>query len=81
MAQELYQVLQGELYTEFPKSVDPDSGVEWEQLPKIRKIIGGRGDGNSDIQVTKFFTRQRKIKPSRMFELFSKYCDIDVDQI
>ena len=49
MAQELYQVLQGKLYTEYPMSLDPDSRVEWEQLPKIRKIIGGGGDGNSDI--------------------------------
>ena len=58
MAQELYQVLQGKPYTEYPMSLDPDSRVEWEQLPKIRKIIGSSGDGNSDLQMTKFFTRQ-----------------------
>ena len=59
------------------------TGVDWEQLPKIKKIIRGSGDfsGNMDIQVTKFFTRQRKIKPSGMFELFSKYSDDDPDQV
>ena len=35
MAEELYQALQGEPYVEFPNRLDPDSGVEWDQLPKI----------------------------------------------
>ena len=76
MAEELYQALQGEPYVEFPNRLDPDSGVEWDQLPKIRKIIGGSGDacGSSDIQVTRFFNRQHKLKPSGMFKLFSKFC-------
>ena len=83
MAEELYQVVQGKPYIEFTKKLDPDSGVEWEQLPKIWKIIGGSGDasGNSDIQVTRFFNRQRKVKLSGMFDLFSKYCEGDLDQI
>ena len=37
MAEELYQALQGEPYVKFPKKLDPDSGVEWDQLPKIMK--------------------------------------------
>ena len=83
MAEELYQALQGEPYVEFPNRLDPDSGVEWDQLPKMRKIIGGSGDacGSSDIQVTRFFNRQHKLKPSGMFELFSKFCDDEPDQI
>ena len=83
MAEELYQALQGEPYVEFPNRLDPDSGVEWDQLPKIRKIIGGSGDacGSSDIQVTRFFNQQHKLKPSGMFELFSKFCDDEPDQI
>ena len=83
MAEELYQVIQGKPYIEFPKRLDPDSSVEWEQLPKIRKIIGGSGDacGSSDIQVTKFYNRQHKVKPSGMFELFSRNCDDDPDHI
>ena len=81
MAEELYQALQGEPYVEFPNRLDPDSGVEWDQLPKIRKIIAGSGCGSSDIQVTRFFNRQHKLKPSGMFELFSKFCDDEPDQI
>ena len=83
MAEELYQALQGEPYIKFPNRLDPDSGVEWDQLPKIRKIIGGSGDarGSSDIQVTRFFNRQHKLKPSGMFELFSKFCNDEPDQI
>ena len=83
MAEELYQALQGEPYVKFPNRLDPDSGVEWDQLLKIRKIIGGSGDacGSSDIQVTRFFKRQHKLKPSGMFELFSKFCDDEPDQI
>ena len=83
MAEELYQVLQGEPYIKFPNRLDPDSGVDWDQLPKICKIIGGSGDacGGSDIQVTRFFTWQHKLKPSGMFKLFSKYCDDEPDQI
>ena len=83
MAEELYQALQGEPYIEFPKRLDPDSGVEWDQLPKIQKIIGRSGDacGSLDIQVTKFFNRQHKVKQSGMFELLSNFCDDDPDLI
>ena len=83
MAKELYQALQGKPYIKFPNRLDPDSGVEWDQLPKIRKIIGGSGDacGSSDIQVTRFFNRQHKLKPSGMFKLFSKFCYDEPDQI
>ena len=83
MAEEIYQALQGEPYVEFPNRLDPDSGVEWDQLLKIRKIIGGSGDacGSSDIQVTGFFKQQHKLKPSGMFKLFSKFCDDEPDQI
>ena len=77
MIEELYQMIQGELYVELPNRLDPDSGVEWEQLPKIHRIIGG----NSDIHVTHFFNRQYKIKPTGMFKLFNKYCDAEPDQI
>ena len=83
MAEELYQALQGEPYVKFPNRLDPDSGVEWDQLPKICKIIGGSGDacGSSDIQVTRFFNQQHKLKPSGMFKLFSKFCNDEPDQI
>ena len=83
MAEELYQALQGEPYVKFPNKIDPDSSVEWDQLPKIQKTIGGSGDacGSSDIQVTRFFNRQHKLKPSGMFELFSKFCDDEPNQI
>ena len=83
VAEELYRVIQGEPYVKFPKRLDLDSGVEWEHLPKIQKFIGGSSAacGGSDIQVTKFYNRQHKVKPSGMFELFCKYCDEDPDQI
>ena len=35
MAQELYQALQSELYVECPEELDPDSGIEWDKLPRI----------------------------------------------
>ena len=83
MAEELYQALQGEPYIEFPNRLDPDSGVEWDQLLKIRKIIGGSGDAcrSSDIQLTRFFKQQHKLKPSGMFKHFSKFCNDEPDQI
>ena len=77
MVEELYQMIQGEPYIALPMRLDAEGVVEWEQLPKIWKIIGG----NSDIQVTRFFNRQHKVKPSGMFELFNKYCDNNPDQI
>ena len=83
MVQELYQALQGEPYVECPEKLDPDSGIEWDELPRIRRIISGSGDasGCMDIQVMKFFTQQHKIKPAGMFELFSSYCNDDPDII
>ena len=58
MAQELYQALQGEPYIECPEKLDPDSGINWDKLPRIQRIISGSGDtsGSTDIQVMKFFT-------------------------
>ena len=77
MAEELYQMIQGESYITLPSRLDPESGVEWEQLPKIRKFIGG----STDIQVTRFYNRQHKVKPTSMFKLFHKYCNNDPDQV
>ena len=77
MTEELCQLIQGEPYLNLPSILDPESGVEWEQLPKIRKIIGG----STDIQLTRFFNRQHKLKPHGMFELFHKYCNNDPDQV
>ena len=81
--QELYQALQGEPYVECPEKLDPDSGIEWDELPRIRRIISGSdvASGSTDIQVMKFFTRQHQIKPAGMFELFSSYCNNDPDII
>ena len=83
MVQELYQALQGEQYIVCPEKLDPDSGIEWDELPRIRRIISGSSDasGSTDIQVMKFFTRQHNIKPAGMFELFSSYCNDDPDII
>ena len=77
LAAELYQAIKGKLYCEFPTRLNPESGVEWTQLSKIKKILGD----DSDIQLSRFFTWQYWIKPTGMFELFTKYCGTELDEI
>ena len=48
MLEELYQKIQGEPYVEWLNRLDPESSVDWQELPKIQKIVGG----SCDIQVT-----------------------------
>ena len=83
MAQELYEAIEGEPYVEFPSKLDADVGVDWKQLPAICKIFNKSDDvsGGSDIQVTRFFTRQHKLKLSGMFEMFGVYTGENPDKI
>ena len=83
LAEELYNAMMGEPYNESPPGLNPDAGVDWDQIPTIRRIIGRSKDdsGRTDIQVMKFFTRQQKTKPTGMFELFSQYSGEEPDQI
>ena len=39
MAEELYQVLQGEPYAEFPKRLDPDSVLSGNNYPRYEKSL------------------------------------------
>ena len=76
-AEELCQAITGEQYCELPTKIDPESGVERAQLMKIKRIVGNE----TDIILSCFFTRQYRIKPTGMFDLFSEYCGSDPNEV
>ena len=38
LAQELYSAITVDKYNEEPVKLDPDTGLDWESLPMVRKL-------------------------------------------